>query len=119
LWLFKFSIFITLRPILIRNNIIYAPYNVLSNWSNGGIASRHFFPKRLQIAALGVHPNQITMKIIMNTLSAYEQKNLNDWRRAHAECERMRQWVTENDCDVLDMCHGVWKSSASSACPRA
>jgi hypothetical protein len=28
----------------------------------------------------------------MSTLSAYEQ-NLNDWRRAHEQCELMHQWA--------------------------
>jgi hypothetical protein len=41
----------TLRPILKRNNVIYALYNILSNWSNGRIPSRKFLPKRLQIAS--------------------------------------------------------------------
>jgi hypothetical protein len=39
-----------LRPILIRNNIIYALYNILSNWSRGTISLLHLGPKRLQIA---------------------------------------------------------------------
>jgi hypothetical protein len=30
-------------PVLAPNSGIYAPYNVLSNWSNGRIALRHFF----------------------------------------------------------------------------
>jgi hypothetical protein len=47
-----------LRFILIRNDVIYALYNVLSNWSSGTISLRHLLgPKRLQIAALRVHPN--------------------------------------------------------------
>ena len=36
----------------------------------------------------------------MNTLSAYEQKNLNDWRRAHAECELMHQWAFDVDAQA-------------------
>jgi hypothetical protein len=82
----------TRRPILIivRNKDIYASYNVLSNWSKGRIPSRQSFPKRLQIAALGVRPNQITT---MTTLYALEQKNPNHWRDALEECVRMRQWA--------------------------
>jgi hypothetical protein len=38
----------------------------------------------------------------MNTLSAHEQ-NLNDWRRAHAECERMRQWAFDTQ-EQVDLC---------------
>jgi hypothetical protein len=38
----------------------------------------------------------------MNTLSAYEQ-NLNDWRRAHEQCELMRQWAFNID-EQADMC---------------
>jgi hypothetical protein len=38
----------------------------------------------------------------MNTLSAHEQ-NLNDWRHAHAECERMRQLAFETQ-EQVDLC---------------
>jgi hypothetical protein len=38
----------------------------------------------------------------MNTLSTYEQ-NLNDWRRAHEQCELMRQWAF-NTQEQVDMC---------------
>jgi hypothetical protein len=38
----------------------------------------------------------------MSTLPAYEQ-NLNDWRRAHAECERMRQWAFYTQ-EQVDLC---------------
>ncbi len=38
----------------------------------------------------------------MSTLSAYEQ-NLNDWRRAHEQCELMRQWAF-NTQEQVDMC---------------
>ena len=67
--------------------------------SGRNIALRHDFEKRLQIAALWVQPNQTT---IMNTLSTYEQ-NLNDWRRAHEQCELMRQWAFNID-EQADMC---------------
>jgi hypothetical protein len=33
----------------------------------------------------------------MPMLSASEEQNLNDWRRAHAQCELMRQWVFNTD----------------------
>jgi hypothetical protein len=36
----------------------------------------------------------------MNTLSAHEQKNLNDWRRAHAQCELMHQWAFDVDAQA-------------------
>ena len=36
----------------------------------------------------------------MNTLSAYEQKNLNDWRRAHAQCKLMHQWAVDVDAQA-------------------
>ena len=38
----------------------------------------------------------------MSTLSAYEQ-NLNDLRRAHEQCELMRQWAF-NTQEQVDMC---------------
>ena len=38
----------------------------------------------------------------MNTLSTHEQ-NLNDWRRAHAECKRMLQWAF-NAQEQVDLC---------------
>jgi hypothetical protein len=38
----------------------------------------------------------------MNALSAYEQ-NLNDWRRAHEQCELIRQWAF-NTQEQVDMC---------------
>ena len=36
----------------------------------------------------------------MNTLSAHEQKNLNDWRHAHALCELMHQWAFDVDAQA-------------------
>jgi hypothetical protein len=36
----------------------------------------------------------------MSTLFAYEQNNLNDWRRAHAECELMHQWAFDVDAQA-------------------
>jgi hypothetical protein len=30
----------------------------------------------------------------------YEQKNLNDWRRAHAQCELMHQWAFDVDAQA-------------------
>jgi hypothetical protein len=35
-----------LRPILIRNNVIYALYNILSNWSSGTISVQHLVRKK-------------------------------------------------------------------------
>jgi hypothetical protein len=36
----------------------------------------------------------------MNTLSASAQKNLNDWRRAYAQCELMHQWAFDVDAQA-------------------
>jgi hypothetical protein len=51
--------------------------------------------------------------IMLSTDAAMNTPEWIEWKRKHALRSAMQKWVTENDCDVLDMCvelereHGV------------